>query len=432
MKTIDIINLGCSKNLVDAENLFTQLRHNGVNVRLNPDQPDGEIAIINTCGFIGDAKEESVDTILELVQQKSSQPQGQVLVMGCLSERYRQELQKEIPEISGVYGVHDLEQIIADLGFTYHQERTLLRMHSTLPHFAYLKIAEGCDRGCAFCAIPLIRGKQVSKTMEDLTAEAQHLAAQGVKELILISQELTRYGTDLYRKPALAKLVKSLCQVEGIDWVRLHYTYPNHFDDELIALIAREEKVCHYLDMPFQHVNDRVLKMMRRGHSRHDADQLIQKIRQAIPDIALRTTLLVGHPGEDEKAFEELLQWVREIRFDRLGVFTYSHEEGTHAYKNYQDNIPDPVKRKRADQVMALQQQISLEKNEDKVGQTFRVLVDAEEQNHWVGRTQYDSPEIDNEVFIDKSGEHIQVGSFFDVHITAATEFDLIGRVCPA
>lgn len=427
MKKIDIINLGCSKNLVDAENLYTQLKSNGVSVRMNPDISDGEITIINTCGFIGDAKEESVDTILEALEKKRLDSQAKVFVMGCLSERYKQELTADIPEVDGYYGVNDIARIVTDLGFGYQQERSLLRMHSTPTHYAYLKIAEGCDRNCAFCAIPMIRGKQISKSREDLVAEAKYLASTGVKELILISQELTRYGIDLYKKPQLVGLLEDLNQVDGIEWIRLHYTYPNLFGDDLISAIADLDKVCHYLDMPFQHFSDKMLTMMKRGHTAAEAFGLIERIRKSIPDLALRTTLLVGHPGEDRGAFRELTHAVETLRFDRLGVFTYSHEEGTHAWAHYKDEIPDEVKQERADQIMLIQQNISGEINEDKVGQVMRVLIDRKEQDYLIGRTQYDSPEIDNEVLI-KASNKVKIGSFIEVKMTDATEFDLVGE----
>ncbi len=425
MKNIDIINLGCSKNLVDAEFLYTQLKANGVKVRLNPDSPDANTLIINTCGFIDDAKEESIDAIIEAVGVKKQKPDTQLLVMGCLSQRYKAELNKDIPEVDAYYGVNDIPTIVRDLGYQFFHDKLLNRLHSTAEHYAYLKIAEGCDRNCAFCAIPMIRGKQISIPVDKLVDQAKYLSDHGVKELILISQELTRYGIDIYKRPELVKLLEELEKINGIEWIRLHYTYPNLFGDDLINIIAGSSKICNYLDMPFQHFNDGVLSMMKRGHSKEEGLELIQKIRSMIPDIALRTTMLVGHPGEDEKAFLELCDAVKKIRFDRLGVFTYSHEEGTYAYKNYDDSIPAEVKRERADEIMKLQQSISLDYNEGRVGANEIVLIDRQEDGFFIGRTQYDSPEIDNEVLIKDNEKNVKVGSFFEVRITDATDFDL-------
>ena len=427
MKNIDIINLGCSKNLVDAEFLYTQLKANGIQVRLNPETTDADTLIINTCGFIGDAKEESINTILEAVGVNKNKPDSHLIVMGCLSQRYRAELNKEIPEVDALYGVNEIPAIIRDLGYQYFHDKLVHRIHSTTDHYAYLKIAEGCDRNCAFCAIPMIRGKQISEPINKLVEETKFLADHGVKELILISQELTRYGIDIYKRPELVQLLSELEKINGIEWIRLHYTYPNLFGDDLIDIMADSSKICHYLDIPFQHFNDKVLSFMKRGHTKDDGLKLIQKIRSRIPDIALRTTMLVGHPGEDEKAFSELYDAVKEIRFDRLGVFTYSHEEGTHSFINYDDSIPAETKRERADKLMRLQQGISLEYNESRVGGIQKVLIDKHDGNYFVGRTQYDSPEIDNEVLIKDSENGISIGSFFDIKITDAAEFDLYG-----
>ncbi len=430
MRKIDIINLGCSKNLVDAEFLYTQLKANGVAVRLNPENASGDVIIVNTCGFIGDAKEESIEAILEAVAKKNINPNTKVVVMGCLSERYKSELELEIPEVEKFYGVNDLKSIITDLGYKFEHEKVLSRMHSTLSHYAYLKIAEGCDRACAFCAIPHIRGRQISKPVNDLIEEARFLSDQGVKELILISQELTRYGIDIYKKPELVRLIKQLNKISGIEWIRLHYTYPNQFNEDLINVIADSEKVCNYLDMPFQHFNDRILTMMKRGHSKKDSLLLIDQIRKAIPDIALRTTLLVGHPGEDEAAYNELFSVVQDLRFDRMGVFTYSHEENTFAFDNYQDKISTKIKQERADRLMQLQQGISLEINEAKINTKQKVLIDKLEGEYYVGRTEYDSPEIDNEVLIKEDNVPLEIGSFIEVKITEAREFDLFGKIC--
>jgi len=429
MKNIDIINLGCSKNLVDAEFLYTQLKANGIQVRLNPEVTDADTLIINTCGFIDDAKEESVNTILEAVGVKKQKADSRIIVMGCLSQRYRDELTEEIPEIDALYGVNEIPAIIRDLGYQYFHDKLVHRLHSTSDHYAYLKIAEGCDRNCAFCAIPMIRGKQISTPIEKLVEEAKYLADHGAKELIVISQELTRYGIDIYKRPELVKLLGELQKVNGIEWIRLHYTYPNLFGDDLIDIMADSSKICHYLDIPFQHFNDKVLSFMKRGHTKDEGLKLIQKIRSKIPDIAIRTTMLVGHPGEDEIAFNELYDAVKEIRFDRLGVFTYSHEEGTYSFKKYDDSIPSEIKRERADKLMRLQQRISLEYNEDRIGSIHKVLIDKHEGEYFVGRTQYDSPEIDNEVLIKDSEKKVRIGSFFDIKITDASEFDLYGSL---
>ena len=429
MKTVDIINLGCSKNLVDAESLFTQLRSNGLKVRLNPNVVDAQVVIVNTCGFIEDAKAESIESIIEATGYKHSGKTEKVIVMGCLSQRYKSDLKKEIPEVDAYYGVSEIPKIVRDLGLQYQQDKVLDRLHTTSPHYAYLKIAEGCDRACSFCAIPGIRGKQISQPIENLLKEANFLVNHGAKELILISQELTRYGMDIYKKPALVQLLIELEKIEGLEWIRLHYTYPNLFHDELIQQIAQSKNICHYLDIPFQHFDDSVLEKMRRGHSREDALELIRRIRKAIPDIAIRTTILLGHPGETEEAFNNLMKDLKQICFDRLGVFTYSHEEGTHAFENFDDDIPASIKRERADAVMMLQQNISLETNSSRIGSIQKVLIDKEEDDLFIGRTQYDSPEIDNEVLIKKEGQALITGSFFDIKITDASEFDLHGEL---
>ncbi len=430
LQAIDIINLGCSKNLVDAEVLQTQLRSNGVQVRINPDLVSAPIVIINTCGFIGDAKEESIDTILNTIQHKGGEDGlEKVYVMGCLSQRYKIDLQKEIPEVDGYYGVDQISELVKDLGLRYYQDKFEKREQSTAGHYAYLKIAEGCNRSCAFCSIPLIRGPQVSRSIESLIKEASFLADNGTKELILIAQDLSSYGIDLYKRSALVQLVKELEKINGLDWIRLHYTYPNRFPDELIKLISTSEKVCNYLDVPFQHISDKMLKTMRRGHTRSDSLELIKKLRDSIPDLALRTTILVGHPGETEADFNELIEFVEETRFDRLGVFTYSHEEGTYADKNYSDDVPEKVKIERASRIMEIQQKISGEINAKKVGSRLRVLIDRWENDFYIGRSQYDSPEVDNEILIPADGKSLEIGMFFDIKITSAEEFDLYGNV---
>ena len=432
MPSIDIINLGCSKNLVDAEVLQTQLRSNGIEVRINPNPVTAPTVIINTCGFISDAKEESIDTILNTIQHKGGEDGlEKVYVMGCLSQRYKIDLQKEIPEVDGYYGVDQVSELVRDLGLSCYNDLFEKREHSTPGHYAYLKIAEGCNRSCAFCSIPIIRGKQVSRSVESLVEETKHLVQDGTKELILIAQDLSSYGIDLYKKPYLVELVRELENVDGLEWIRLHYTYPNNFPDELIELIASSEKICKYLDIPFQHISDNMLKKMRRGHGRADSIELIKKLRKSIPDLALRTTILVGHPGETEEDFEELLDFIRDVRFDRLGVFTYSHEEGTYADKNYHDDIPQEVKAARASKVMEIQQEISAEINAKKPGSIERVLIDRLEDGFYIGRSQYDSPDIDNEILIPADENDLKVGTFFDIKITSAEEFDLYGRQAP-
>ncbi len=430
MPSIDIINLGCSKNLVDAEVLQTQLRSNGVEVRVNPNPVTAPTVIINTCGFIGDAKEESIDTILNTIQHKGGEDGlEKVYVMGCLSQRYKIDLQKEIPEVDGYYGVDQVSELVRDLGFTFHNELFEKREHSTPVHFAYLKIAEGCNRNCAFCSIPIIRGRQISRTIESLLEEATFLVREGTKELILIAQDLSSYGTDIYKKPALVELLIELEKVEGLEWIRLHYTYPNLFPDELIDLIANSNKICNYLDIPFQHISDNMLKIMRRGHNRTESLDLIRKLRSGIPDLALRTTILVGHPGETEEDFKELVEFIKEIRFDRLGVFTYSHEEGTYADKNYKDDVPQEVKTHRASMIMNIQQEISADINASKPGSIMKVLIDRQEGDYFIGRSQYDSPDVDTEILIPIEGNNLEIGMFFDIKITEAEEFDLYGEL---
>jgi ribosomal protein S12 methylthiotransferase len=428
LQSIDIINLGCSKNLVDSEVLQTQLRSNGIKVRINPSIVTASTVIINTCGFIGDAKEESIETILDTVQHKGDILK-KVYVMGCLSQRYRIDLKKEIPEVDGFYGVEQIDQLVKDLGFKYYPENFEKRDHSDPGHFAYLKIAEGCNRSCAFCSIPLIRGRQVSRSIESLVKEAGHLAGKGTKELILIAQDLSSYGIDLYKKPILTELVRELEKIMGLEWIRLHYTYPNLFPDSLIELIAKSEKVCNYLDIPIQHISDNMLKIMRRGHTREDSIRLIGRLRDKIPDLSLRISLLVGHPGETEEDFAELRDFVLQTEFDRLGVFTYSHEEGTYADKHYKDDIPVDVKNARASEIMEIQQEISARKSESRVGQVLKVLIDRREGEFYVGRSQYDSPEVDNEILIPFGKGELENGTFFDVKIISAEDFDLYGEV---
>ena len=423
-KKINIITLGCSKNVYDSENLLGQLAYNGYDVTHDGDE--GDIVIINTCGFIHDAKQESIDTILAAINDKEAGFIEKVYVTGCLSERYKDALPKEIPEVDQYFGTHDMIELLKEFNVDYKHELIGERQLTTPSHYAYLKISEGCDRSCSFCAIPMIRGKHISRSIESLVLEAEKLAAKGVKELILIAQDLTFYGLDLYGERRLNDLLKALVKVAGIEWIRLHYAFPTSFPEEVIETIAREEKICNYMDIPLQHINNDILKSMRRGHTRQKTEDLIKKLRQQVPDVAIRTTLIVGYPGETEAKFEELKQWVAETRFDRLGVFAYSHEENTYAGA-LQDDVPEAVKQQRVEAIMELQSGISYEKNQAKVGKTFKCIFDRKEDNQYIGRTEYDSPEVDNEVRVDATQFHIEIGKFIPIHITDASEFDLFG-----
>ena len=425
--TVHLLTLGCSKNLVDSEHLLAQLRARGFQVYHDSFGSGADIVIINTCGFILDAKEESVDTILSCIEEKRRGHIRKLFVMGCLSERYREELTVEMPEVDGFFGVWEMPAILEALGSRLDQRLLHERELSTPSHYAYLKVSEGCNRTCAFCAIPGIRGTQRSVSMEDLVKETEGLVAKGVKELILIAQDLTNYGIDLYGKRALPDLLRTLVKVEGLEWIRLHYAYPTGFPEEVIDLMASEEKICNYLDIPIQHVNNQVLEAMGRGHDRAKLERLLYKFREKIPDLAIRTTILTGFPGETEEAFTELLDFIGSFRFERMGVFPYSHEEGTPAYRNLEDQVPDRVKAKRAGILMDLQQSISLQLNEQKVGMILKVLIDRREGEYFVGRSQYDSPEVDNEVLV-KYNPALHPGRFYQVRITGAGEFDLYGE----
>lgn len=422
-KHINIITLGCSKNLVDSEKMMGQLDGKTFKISHDADGP-ADVIIINTCGFIKDAKEESIDTILQYVQAKKQGLVGEVIVTGCLSQRYKDELAKEIPEADAWFGVQDPADLFTHLKQKYDPQKHS-RVVTTLSHFAYLKIAEGCDRTCSFCAIPMIRGRFISRSVDSLLEEATQLAAKGVKELLLIAQDLSYYGYDLEKKSLLAPLLKKLVEVDGIEWIRLHYAYPNNFPDEVIQIMAESPKICKYLDIPLQHINDSVLQSMRRNTSKAYTMELIARIRNRIPDVALRTTLLVGYPGETRKHYEELLSFVKETRFERLGVFAYSAEEGTKAFQ-LKDTISDKEKNRRVEGIMALQQEISYELNQAKIGKTYRVIIDRIEGDYFAGRTEYDSPEVDNEVLISMD-DSLKVGEFADVIITSASEFDLWG-----
>lgn len=424
-----MITLGCSKNLHDSEVLMGQLRGNQIPVVHEADNVRADdIVVINTCGFIDNAKQESIDTILQYSELKEQGKVGKVIVTGCLSERYKPELQAEIPNVDAYFGTNDLKELLGTLGADYRHELLGERMLTTPSHFAYFKIAEGCNRPCSFCAIPLMRGKHVSTPIENLVAEARHLAGNGTKELILIAQDLTYYGLDLYGKRSLAELLRRLSDVEGIEWIRMQYAYPSGFPMEVLDVMQERSNICRYLDMPLQHISDRMLRSMRRGITKQKTIDLIQAIRDRVPDIVLRTTLICGYPGETEADFEELLQWVTDTRFDRLGCFTYSHEENTHAY-TLSDDVPDEEKSTRVEELMAIQQGISYEINQTKVGKTFKVLVDKAEGDYFIGRTEHDSPEVDNEVLIPAAGQYISPGRFVQVRIDRAEDFDLYGTI---
>jgi len=428
IKGIQVITLGCSKNIVDSEFLMKQLEGNKVEVRHDGDPGEARIVIINTCGFIKDAKQESINTILQYIRAKEEGSIDQLIVMGCLSERYKKDLEKEIPEVDKFFGVNNLESIIKHLGLNYRKDLLGERLLTTPSHYAYLKISEGCDRKCSFCAIPLIRGKHVSKPTETLLKEARMLADKGVKELILIAQDLTRYGTDLYGRQALPELLAGLSDTRGIEWIRLHYAYPAGFPKKVISIMKERDNVCKYLDIPFQHNSDEVLKLMRRGHTSQQNYDLINYIRRKIPDITLRTTLITGHPGETAKEFAELRKFVENVEFERLGVFTYSPEENTLAENLYKNKIPEKVKKLRADELMALQQSISIKLNNRKIGSLIKVLIDRREGSFFTGRSESDSPEIDNEVLIPINSSAPAVGKFCNVRITGAEDFDLFGE----
>ncbi len=422
---INVITLGCSKNVYDSEVLMGQLKANGKEV---VHEEEGNIVVINTCGFINNAKEESVNTILDFMQKKEAGEVDKVFVTGCLSERYKPDLQKEIPNVDAYFGTTELPGLLKALGADYKHELIGERLTTTPKNYAYLKIAEGCDRPCSFCAIPLMRGKHKSTPIEALVIEAEKLAANGVKELILIAQDLTYYGLDIYKKRNLAELLENLVKVEGIEWIRLHYAFPTGFPLDVLDVMNREPKVCNYLDIPLQHISDNILKSMRRGTTKEKTTKLIGQFREAVPNMTIRTTLIVGYPGETEENFQELKQWVQDMRFERLGCFTYSHEENTHAF-NLEDDVPQEVKTDRANQIMEIQSQISWELNQQKVGQELKVVIDRKEGNYFVGRTEFDSPDVDNEVRIDATKTYLKTAEFVTVKITEAEDFDLYGEV---
>lgn len=425
---VDIITLGCSKNLVDSEQLMRQFVANGYTVEHDPHKINGEIVVVNTCGFIGDAQEESINMILELGEQKQKGRIGKLFVMGCLSERFLKDLEKELPEVDRFYGKFNWKELISNLGKSYHQELATDRVLTTPRHYAYVKIGEGCNRTCSYCSIPIITGAYQSRPMDEIVDEVRGLVAQGVKEFQMIAQDLTFYGLDRYKRMALPELVERVSDIPGVEWIRLHYGYPSHFPYDLLPVMRERDNVCKYMDIALQHISDPMLKMMRRNITKAETYELLERMRREVPGIHLRTTLMVGHPGETEQDFEELIRFVKDIRFERMGAFAYSHEEGTYAYQHYKDEIPQEVKQDRLDYLMRVQEGISADVNASKVGQTFRVIVDREEEDFYVGRTQYDSPEVDPEILISKDTP-LSPGSFYQVKVIDAQAFDLYGKV---
>ena len=427
-KTIDIITLGCSKNLVDSEQLIRQLEEVGYQVTHDAEKPKGQIVVINTCGFIGDAKEESINMILEFAQEKEEGNLEKLFVMGCLSERYLKELAIEIPQVDKFYGKFNWKELLEDLGKVYHKELQIERTLTTPNHYAYLKIAEGCDRKCSYCAIPIITGRHISKPMEEILDEVKFLVAQGVKEFQIIAQELTYYGIDIYKKQMLPELIERISDIPGVEWIRLHYAYPAHFPTDLFRVMRERDNVCKYMDIALQHISDDILKLMRRQVTKIETYQLIEQFRKEVPGIHLRTTLMVGYPGETEENFEELKEFVRRVRFDRMGAFTYSEEEGTFAAAQYEDSIPQEVKQKRLDELMDIQQTISAELSAMKVGQRMKVIIDRIEGDYYIGRTEFDSPEVDPEVLI-SCDRALVIGDFYQVEIINSDDFDLYGKI---
>ena len=425
---INIVTLGCAKNIVDSEVLLTQLKGNDKKAFHQRDDINPDVVIVNTCGFIDNAKQESIDTILSYAKQKELGDIKKLFVTGCLSERYKENLEKDIPEVDGFYGTRDLPELLKNFQAKYRNELLGERVITTDSHYAYLKISEGCDRPCSFCAIPIMRGKHRSKSIEDLVTETKNLVKNGVREIMVIAQDSTYYGLDLYGERKLPDLLKRLSDIEGLDWIRVHYAYPSGFPLEIIKVMRDRENICNYLDIPLQHGSSEILKLMRRGITREKTDALIKDIRDINPEISIRTTLIAGHPGEKDTHFKEMYDFVERNRFDRLGVFTYSHEEGTHSH-SFEDDVPETLKRKRYNQIMSLQQSISEDLNKKKVGKSFKVLIDRGDKNNYFGRTEFDSPEVDNEVIIPAKDFHLRVGEFYDVKIISASEYDLIGEV---
>jgi len=425
---VNIVTLGCSKNLVDSENLLTQLRGNGIDAEHESKKDDSNVVVINTCGFIDNAKQESIDTILRYIDAKENGLIDKIYVSGCLSQRYKDDMEREMPQVDAFFGSNELPAILKKFKADYKHELIGERLLTTPSHYAYVKIAEGCDRPCSFCAIPVMRGKHISTPMEDLVKQAKGMAAKGTKELILIAQDLTYYGLDIYKKRNLSDLLKNLSDVEGIDWIRLQYAYPSGFPLDVLDVMAERSNICNYIDMPLQHGSSDMLKLMRRGIDRPKTEDLIKTIRDKVPGIAFRTTMIIGHPGETEKDFEELCSFVEEQRFDRLGAFTYSHEEHTHSY-SMEDTIPQEVKEERQAEIMAIQEGISAELNEAKIGNTYKVLFDRKEGGYFIGRTEHDSPEVDNEVMVSAKDQYVRIGDFANVKINDAAEFDLFGDI---
>lgn len=425
---INVITLGCSKNIYDSEVLMGQLTANEIDVEHESEANDSNIIVVNTCGFIDNAKEESINTILDQARRKSSGEIEKLFVTGCLSERYKDDLEKEIEDVDQFFGTTDLPKLLQALGADYKHELIGERVTTTPKHYAFLKIAEGCDRPCSFCAIPLMRGKHKSKSIENLVVEASKLAKDGVKELILIAQDLTYYGLDLYGKRRLADLLKELSNVDGIDWIRLHYAFPSGFPEDVLDVIKNTSNICNYIDIPLQHINDEMLKSMRRGTTHQKTKSLLNMFREKVPGIAIRTSLIVGYPGETQEHFDELKQWVSDTKFDRLGVFTYSHEENTHAHL-LQDDVPQEVKHQRAEEIMEIQSQISYDSNQEKVGKIFKVLFDRKEGEYFIGRTEFDSPDVDNEVLVKAENTYVRIGDFSDVIVKKADHYDLYGEI---
>lgn len=425
---INIVTLGCAKNLVDSEVIMTQLKGNKKDVFHQREDINPDVVIINTCGFIDKAKQESIDTILKHAKEKDEGIIKKLFVTGCLSERYKDDLKSDIPEVDGFYGTRDLPELLKNFEAKYRNELLGERIITTDSHYAYLKISEGCDRPCSFCAIPLMRGRHISKPMEQIVLEAKNLVSNGVREIMLIAQDSTYYGIDIYKKRMFSELLNKLSDVEGLDWIRIHYAYPSGFPTDIIEVMKEKKNICNYLDIPLQHGSTRMLKIMKRGITREKTDDLIRRIRDINPEIALRTTLIAGHPGETEEDFHEMYEFVESSQFDRLGIFTYSHEEGTSSHK-LEDDVPENIKRSRSNKIMALQQKISEEKNSKKVGKTFKVLIDRADANNYYGRTEHDSPEVDNEVIIPTKEMHLRVGDFYDILITDSREYDIIGKV---
>ncbi|MCD7899869.1 MAG: 30S ribosomal protein S12 methylthiotransferase RimO [Bacteroides sp.] len=428
-KTIDIITMGCSKNLVDSEQLIRQLQEVGYEVTHDSETPQGEIAVINTCGFIGDAKEESINMILEFAQAKEEGELEKLYVMGCLSERYLKELSIEIPQVDKFYGKFNWKALLEELGNAYQEELYIERTLTTPKHYAYLKISEGCDRKCSYCAIPIITGRHVSRPMEEIVEEVKYLVSEGVKEFQVIAQELTYYGIDLYKKQMLPELIERISDVPGVEWIRLHYAYPAHFPKDLFRVMRERDNVCKYMDIALQHISDNMLSQMRRHVSKEQTYLLIEQFRKEVPGIHLRTTLMVGHPGETEEDFEELKEFVRTTRFDRMGAFAYSEEEGTYSAIHYEDSIPDDVKQKRLDEIMSIQQDIAAELSAEKIGKQLKVIIDRIEGEYYIGRTEFDSPEVDPEVLISRENNQLSIGDFYHVLITDSDEFDLFGTI---